>query len=85
MSNIHLEPAASIIKVFGGLSATAEAAGTTTTTVQRWRRPESKGGTGGYIPRWHHDKLIAKAREMGWVLNPGAFYDVNFLRSPTAA
>lgn len=85
MRNTHLEPAASIIEAFGGLSATAEAAGTTTTTVQRWRRPQSKGGTGGYIPRWHHQKLIARALENGWVLNPAAFYDVSLLRSPTAA
>jgi hypothetical protein len=85
MSTVHLEPAASIIDAFGGLSATAEAAETTTTTVQRWRRPKSKGGTGGYIPRWHHEKLIARAQAMGWVLNPGAFYDVSLLRSPAAA
>lgn len=85
MSTAHLEPAASIIDAFGGLSATAEAAGTTTTTVQRWRRPQFKGGTGGYIPRWHHDKLVAAALAKGWVLNPGAFYDASLLRPYTAA
>jgi hypothetical protein len=83
MSKAHLEPAASIIRLLGGLSAVADALSTTTTTVQRWRRPREKGGTDGYIPRWWHGKIIATAEAKGIQLPPTAFIDAAAL--PTAA
>lgn len=79
MRNPHLEPAATIIRTLGGLSAVADAVSTTTTTVQRWRLPREKGGTGGYIPRWWHDKIIAAAGARGIELPPSAFLDISVL------
>lgn len=79
MTNPHLEPAASIIQLLGGLSAVAGAVSTTTTTVQRWRLPKEKGGTGGYIPRWWHDKIIAAAEAKGVALPAAAFFDITAL------
>lgn len=72
---MHCEPAAKIILLLGGLSAVAEAANTTATTVQRWRLPAQKGGTGGYVPRKYHDALIKFAKAKGIALPPVAFLD----------
>lgn len=72
---MHLDPAASIIAVLGGLSSVAKAANTSTTTVQRWRLPKQKGGTGGFIPRRHHEALLAKSSELGICLKRVAFID----------
>jgi len=71
----HLNPAASIIEMLGGLSAVAKAANTSTTSVQRWRRPKSVGGCDGYIPRRHHKALAKKAKTLGVSLPPAAFID----------
>ena len=71
----HIEPAATIIKLLGGLSAVAEGTATTTTTVQRWRSTRTDGGTDGYIPRKWHGKLIAMAEAQGVKLHPTAFID----------
>lgn len=79
MSKAHLEPAASIIRLLGGLSAVADCLSTTTTTVQRWRRPKEKGGTDGFIPRWWHSKIIAVAEAKGLNLPPTAFLDTSAL------
>ncbi len=73
---MHCEPAASIIRLLGGLTALASAAQTTPTTVQRWRLPNEKGGTGGFIPRRHHALILKHARKVGVGLTPAAFLDV---------
>lgn len=39
------------------------------TRVSNWKRPRSKGGTGGVIPQRHHVALIAAARERGVALS----------------
>lgn len=70
----HLDPAAAIVALFGGVAATAEAAKTSTTAVQRWRWP-SPDGCDGYIPRRHHAHLIRSARKIGVTLTPAAFVD----------
>lgn len=54
----------------------AEAAQTTVTTVQRWRRPQSKGGTGGFIPRKYHDRLISFGLVRGVQLTAASFVDL---------
>lgn len=53
----------------------AKAASTSTTTVQRWRRPKAKGGTDGYIPRRHHKALIEHSRRVGVRLELVSFVD----------
>lgn len=84
MRTIHLEPAASIIRLLGGLSAVASAVSTTTATVQRWRRPLSKGGTDGFIPRRWHGKIIEAAQAKGITLHPSAFIDPAALNDTAA-
>lgn len=61
----HCEPAASLIKKLGGLTAVAQITGKSVTQVQRWRLPKEKGGTGGAVPRWHAQKIFAAASERG--------------------
>jgi hypothetical protein len=70
------EPASSIIGKLGGLTAVSKIAGVSITTVQRWRMPKSKGGTGGIVPHWHHERLLEEARSRGIALEP-----VEFIRS----
>lgn len=69
------EPAASIISRLGGISEVAAICQVSQTQVQRWRWTESNGGTGGFIPRKHHERLIEAAKRLGIVLVPGAFVD----------
>lgn len=64
----HLEPAASVIAKLGGVPTLAKGIATTTTTVQRWRWPREVGGTGGVIPHWRHDDLLAFAQRCGVAL-----------------
>jgi hypothetical protein len=59
------EPAASLIEKLGGLSAVARWLDVRDTTVQRFRTPKSKRGTGGSIPHWHIPKIIALGASRG--------------------
>ena len=52
------EPATLIIRAMGGITKAAVIAGVAEVTIQRWRWPVSKGGCEGFIPRWHHAKII---------------------------
>jgi hypothetical protein len=72
---MHCQPAASVISVMGGLSAVANAAEVSVTSVQRWRLPSSKGGTGGIIPAKYHKRLIEHAASQGLALPLAAFVD----------
>lgn len=47
---MFINPAQCVIRVFGGVRATARAVGRNPGAVTRWNRPKSKGGTGGMIP-----------------------------------
>jgi UDP-N-acetyl-D-mannosaminuronic acid transferase (WecB/TagA/CpsF family) len=77
MRRVHLNPAATIISLLGGLTAVAKAAKTSTTSVQRWRCERSVGGTDGYIPRRHHKSLINHARRIGVQLDMVSFLDTS--------
>jgi hypothetical protein len=72
---MHCQPAASIIVAMGGLSAVAKAADVTVTSVQRWRLPSRKGGSGGIIPAKYHKRLIKHAADRGLTLPLAAFVD----------
>ena len=72
----QFEPAHSIIELIGGVPATAQAAGITETSVRRWRMRTESGGTGGYIPRKWHAKLIEHAGRRGIALPPSAFLNL---------
>lgn len=70
---MRCEPANSIIKKFNGLTAVAGITNVTPHTVMRWRKPREEGGTGGVIPHWHMDKLLAAAMNLGIKLEPSDF------------
>ncbi|KAA0684552.1 hypothetical protein DTW90_36035 [Neorhizobium sp. P12A] len=62
---MRCEPANTIIKKFKGLKPLAEVSGVKVHTVMRWRMPRDKGGTGGVVPHWHVQAILAAARERG--------------------
>ncbi len=51
--------------MLGGVPTLAKGINTTTTTVQRWRWPKDVGGTGGIIPHWRHEDILAFAQARG--------------------
>lgn len=72
---VPCEPACTVIKKLGGPAATAEMAGCTESQVYRWQRPAGVGdGLGGFIPRWHHQKLIDAAKAKGIEITFADFY-----------
>lgn len=71
------EPASSIIAALGGLKAVSSATGVSVVTVQRWRFPKERGGTGGFIPRKYHDDLLALAHRTGVEMSISAFVDAD--------
>lgn len=79
------EPASTLIAALGGLTSVAKAAHVTVVTVQRWRFPVEKGGTGGFIPRKYHQVLIDLAQKRGVELSAAAFVDVAFAPSVSNA
>lgn len=70
---MQCEPAASLINRLGGLTKVAEVCDVNISTVQRWRMPREKGGTGGFIPHWYVHRLLEAASERGLPLNPVDF------------
>lgn len=82
---MHYQPAAQIIEALGGLTEVSKAAKTTVTTVQRWRLSPKQGGTGGFIPRKYHERLIRHAKKKKLVLSAADFIEVTSLRTEGAA
>lgn len=72
---MHCEPAKTIIASLGGITAVARATGKSLVTVQRWRMPKERGGTGGFIPRQHHAELLRLARQSGISLTASSFIE----------
>lgn len=68
-----MEPANTIIDTLGGPTAVARIVGVHRTRVSGWKRPKEKGGTGGRIPFWHAEKLIAAAAAQGKSLSADDF------------
>jgi len=68
-----MEPATTIIEKLGGPTKVARAIGVHRVRVHCWRKPRSKGGTGGNIPHWHVSALLAYARERGIELSEKDF------------
>lgn len=69
-----MEPAATVIRICGGVEAVAEMAERHVTRVHRWTYPRERGGTGGKIPMDAAEKLLAAARERGIDLAPEHFF-----------
>ena len=68
-----MEPAASIIRKFGGEAKLAEIAGTARSAPYRWRQDKSRGGTGGLIPQAYHRVLLDHAQTCGIALSAEEF------------
>ena len=60
---MRCEPAFTIVERFGGAKSVSDITGAHVSRVSRWQAPKDKGGTGGMIPHWHIEKLLAYARE----------------------
>lgn len=65
-----MEPAHSIIKLFGGPEAVRKITGTAITAPYRWQSSVEKGGTGGHIPPKHYAALLEASRDRGLGLRP---------------
>lgn len=59
MSSSHLQPAARVIEICGGIEATAKLVGRNRSVVNRWLLPKERGGTGGLVPSWHQQTLLS--------------------------
>ena len=68
-----MEPARTIIERLGGEAAVSRIAGVAITAPYRWQQPKAKGGTGGVIPHWHVQKLLAHAAENKIALSASDF------------
>jgi hypothetical protein len=60
-----MEPAATIIRLLGGVSAVAKRRNLHRTRVSKWQAPRSAGGTDGAIPMKHIQDLIEMGRDIG--------------------
>jgi len=60
-----MSPVDYVIKVFGGVRATARAIGRSPTAVSKWRQPTDRGGSGGRVPNKAQPVVLQKAKELG--------------------
>lgn len=61
-------PADRVIEAFGGIRPLARAISRNPSSVLRWRRPKSEGGTGGSVPTAMQGRVLAVARARGIAL-----------------
>lgn len=71
---MQCEPATSLINRLGGLTKVSGVCGVNVSTVQRWRMPREKGGTGGFIPHWHARRLLDHAAKEGIAVKAEDFF-----------
>jgi hypothetical protein len=71
-----LEPAASIIRLFGGEAKIAVIADVSYTAPYRWEAPIKRGGTGGIIPQRYHPALLKQARRQQLALKAEDFLPI---------
>jgi hypothetical protein len=71
-----MEPAASIIKKFGGNKQVSQIVGCSLPATYNWPKPRAEGGTDGLIPQRHHPKLLDYARTHGVDLRAEDFLPV---------
>lgn len=63
-------PADKVIAAFKGVRPLARAVGRNPSSIVRWRRPKSEGGTGGAVPSSLQGVILALARERGLDISP---------------
>jgi hypothetical protein len=74
-SDNRCEPATTVIEKFGGSAAVAKICGCGQLQVNNWRRPGPRG-TGGFIPRWYHAKLLQAALDQDIAFDISELYQV---------
>ena len=65
VSRSRATPADKVIELFGGVRPLARDLGRNPSSVVRWRKPRSEGGTGGAVPTSMQGRILALARERG--------------------
>lgn len=60
-----MSPAAKVIKVFGGVRATARALGLNASSVSRWPKPAAQRGLAGRVPSMHQARILKIAKKTG--------------------
>lgn len=61
----HITPAETVITLFGGVRPLARLLGRNPSSVVRWRKPKTEGGTGGVVPSSMQGKVLALAKAQG--------------------
>lgn len=80
MAKHQIEPAASIIRLFGGAQKVAEIVCKDPSRVYRWAYPEEvREGAGGIIPARDQRLLLAYAEAHEIDLRPADFFDASRL------
>lgn len=74
MSEIHLDPAKSVIAKAGGVDAVATITGKHISRVYRWMLPPAKGGTGGTIPSKPAKAILLHAETEGLPITAADFF-----------
>ncbi len=65
-----MTPASYIIKVFGGIRATARALNRAPSTVMAWKTSKKNNGTGGTIPGGNHKLILRIAKKRNLDITP---------------
>lgn len=74
-----MDPAASIVRLFGGPKAVAQIVGKHYSRVYRWTYSEADEGTGGLIPAREQVALLTYARANNIDLRPEDFFSADRL------
>jgi hypothetical protein len=67
---MYLNPAQCVVRVFGGVRATARAIGRTPGAITRWNRPKEEGGTCGQVPSAAQRAILKVAKKKKLDLTP---------------
>lgn len=65
-----LSPAEYVIRVFGGVRATARAIGRSPASVSKWRTGRTRRGTGGRVPSVAAAIILGVAKDRGLDITP---------------
>lgn len=72
MKNLEpTSPAARVISAFGGVRATARIVRRNSSTISRWLKPRTDGGTGGLIPSSLQKAILDYAAANGIAISAG--------------
>jgi transposase-like protein len=62
---VPVTPAQKVIDLFGGVRPLARELGRNPSSIARWRRAKTEGGTGGAVPSSMQGRLLALAKARG--------------------